>query len=107
MGQTAAMLQEAAAGAQARQRPSGRPKSLLESGGKLGVRLLECPGGRIEILAHASEALDHLGSARAELGVSRLELLAGRIRDVPAGDQVVDQALKPAEIARDLLLARP
>src|ERR1700722_2670382 len=85
---------------------AGRPGrgDLLEGGGELRVCVLEGPGRTVEVLAHARQALDDLGGPGAELGVGRLELLAGRVRHVPARDQVVDQLLQPGEITLYLLL---
>jgi hypothetical protein len=60
--------------------------------------LLEGPGCGVQVLAHSSHALDHLGGAGVELGLGRLELPAGGIRHAAVRDQVVDQLLQPGEI---------
>lgn len=66
---------------------------LLKRSGELGVRILEGTRRSIQVLPHARQSLDQLGSADVELGIGSFEFLAGRIRHVPARDQVVDQVL--------------
>src|SRR5216683_5446150 len=79
---------------------------LLEGRSQLGVRLVERLRGRVKVLAHPVQALDHLRRAGVELRVRRLELLARGVSYVTAGNQVVDQLLQLAEVPLDRRLAR-